>query len=79
MDEIYLDDDQELVNNYRDRENGQVDTLVSQRSMGLANKLYDWMWLQKYDGVELLHPAVCCDHAGKSHFIKEIAKIIESG
>lgn len=28
MDEIYLEDDQELVDNYVNRENGQVDTVV---------------------------------------------------
>lgn len=42
----------------------------------LAQKLHNWMSRQNYGDESILHPAVCCDFAGASRFVKKIEDII---
>lgn len=38
-----------------------------------------WLMVQKYDGQDILHAAVCCDYAGMCHLTKAIERILTDG
>ncbi len=44
-----------------------------------AEIIQKWLSDQKYQGQNLLHPSVCCDHAGMMHFIDALERIIKDG
>lgn len=41
-----------------------------------ATEIVEWLTKQTYQGKEILHAVVCCDHASRQHFIEAIAEIL---
>ncbi len=52
---------------------------MTKTSRKIANDIVNWVGEQTYGNENILHAAVCCDHVGRSRFIKKIAEIIVSG
>ena len=50
---------------------------VSDDTFELAQKIQRWIGKQVYQKENILHPAVCCDFAGRTNFINAIKKIID--
>lgn len=44
----------------------------------IADDIQKWLSDQKYQGEDILHSAVCCDHVGRMRFIKAIEQIIKA-
>lgn len=53
-------------------------TLPSEAAFNMAKVIVDWQMQQKYQGQDILHAIVCCDHVSHSRFINEVARIIDS-
>jgi hypothetical protein len=43
----------------------------------IAREIVDWVADQKYGEQNILHAAVCCDHVGRTRFLKSIADLIK--